>query len=899
MGRAGLSFRRAGRLSRVAALAAMLVAAPLAAPAPAGTRPGRYESVLAPADSMAVHGHAERAEAYADSLVRFAQERGDRALEAAVAARRVINWVGAGRFDDGVREAQRVAALARTERDTLSWCRALLAEGRAQLFRDRLAESAPPYRRMLPLARAIGDPLLEGNARLGLAYLDLRANLVSRAETGYRRAIGLLERTPDLRSEMTARVGLARVLREQGRWPEARRSYERILERCRATGDRVNEADAWNNLGALDAAAGSPAKAARNFGRALRISRELRRSSPMEVRNLAILLVEAGRADAAADSLEHELALWPRGAWRQVYALRTQLAIVRGLQGRQAETERILGEQWAARDSVPLELAADAAVQLVIALERDGRVPEARSLALELDRMGAGRLPASTEVARVIQLAKLDRQAGRPGDALERLKRLRPAVAPEGAGEWKDAISFDLAFSRTFHALGMPDSAIAAAARASDRWERTAAGVRDAEWFEPIGNSAAQLAIETARNLLDPRRPLPEDRRAREAFDAVQRFKSRALEWRASGGVGRGAALVTVAELQRHVLRPAEVFVDAYASLADSILVFVVDRDAVGVHWVGSLGEDEMGLTRLLLLLRSGEASSAPYQPAAARQLAAGLFGPTLERLRRSHRVVSCLSGLLNAVPLAALPADTLGGPPLMEGRSLVSVPSASWLARRRREGAVSVEAAAVVTVARTTDDRGRALAGVAEETRWLAARYGGAGIVHAGDRPLSAVLPWISRGDILHVSSHARVSMNDPWSCAFLLGRGEDEDAWLSAREIASRRRPCRLAVLASCRSTLDRGFNNESVLGLARAFLAAGVPTVLSTLWPVDDRATAAFTRRFYLGLEQGQTAADALRQAQAETRRAAPTSAPYYWAGFTLSGDPDTRVRPRRAR
>jgi CHAT domain-containing protein len=158
-------------------------------------------------------------------------------------------------------------------------------------------------------------------------------------------------------------------------------------------------------------------------------------------------------------------------------------------------------------------------------------------------------------------------------------------------------------------------------------------------------------------------------------------------------------------------------------------------------------------------------------------------------------------------------------------------------------------------------------------------------------------VLPWISRGVILHVSSHARVSMHDPWSSAFLLGKGDDEDAWLSAREVASRRRPARLAVLASCRSSLDRGFNNESVLGLARAFLAAGVPSVLATLWPVDDQATVAFTRRFYLGLEQGRTAADALRQAQAETRRVPATSAPYYWAGFTLSGDPDTRVRPQR--
>lgn len=884
--------------ARHALLAFALVAALLAPPA-ARARPSRYESVLAPADSFALRGQPERAAAYADSLLLVAQASGNAGLEAVVASRRVLNWIGAGRLDDGAREAPRVAAIARSVRDTLSWSRALLAAGRAQLFRNRLAEAGPPYRELLRLARAIRDGMLEGNARLGLAYLDLSANRVASAETGYRRAIALLEQSRDARGEMAARVGLARVLREQGRNDDARRSYEAIIARCAVTGDRVSEADAWNNLGELEAAEGNPAKGADDIARSVRIMRSFGRARPTAVRNLAIMLVQAGQVEAAAETLASEIARWPRGALRATYPARTQLALLRTLQGRTGEGERMLREQWAARDSASVPEAADAGVRLVQVLVRAGRLAEARSLASELERLAAGRLGPAGEVARIQQLVDLDLRSGSAAEALERLRRLRASGSLAALGIWQEHIETRLLFSRAFHALGRPDSAIAQARAAGEAWERTAAGVREAEWLEPIGNGAARLAIQTARVLLDPRRDVPAPRRAREAFDAVQRFKSRALEWRAAGRGAAAAGLTTAAALQQHHLRAGEVLVDSYSSLHDSTVVFALDRGAIRVHWLAAGDDEDIAVGRALAVLQSADGSTAPFRSGAARRLAADCFGATLELVRPARLVYVSLSGLLNTLPLAALPADTSADTPMVEGRAIVAVPSASWLARARRAPPASVAAARVVTVARTTDDRARPLAGVGEEARWLRSRYGGAGLVHAGDRPLAAVVPWLARGDILHVASHARASSRDPWGSAFLLGQGGGEGAWLTAREIAARRVSARLAVLASCRSTIDRGYSNESVLGLARAFLAAGVPAVLSTQWPVDDRATAEFIRRFYLGLERGLTASAALREAQLSTRRQAGSAAPYYWAGFVLAGDPGTRTVPARGR
>jgi hypothetical protein len=82
--------------------------------------------------------------------------------------------------------------------------------------------------------------------------------------------------------------------------------------------------------------------------------------------------------------------------------------------------------------------------------------------------------------------------------------------------------------------------------------------------------------------------------------------------------------------------------------------------------------------------------------------------------------------------------------------------------------------------------------------------------------------------------------------------------------------------------------------VLGLTSAFISAGVPVVVASLWPVDDAATARLMKAFYEQLGAGQTVAAALRLAQAQLRRRPETAHPFYWAGFVVIGD-GSRVMP----
>lgn len=109
-------------------------------------------------------------------------------------------------------------------------------------------------------------------------------------------------------------------------------------------------------------------------------------------------------------------------------------------------------------------------------------------------------------------------------------------------------------------------------------------------------------------------------------------------------------------------------------------------------------------------------------------------------------------------------------------------------------------------------------------------------------------------------------------------------EDGLLTADEISLLRLDhLRLAVLSACNTALGSINNSEGVFGLQRAFKLAGAQTLIISLWPVDDRATAEFMITFYQAWLTGKD----MRTAFTETQHAFSEryENPYYWAGFVM--------------
>src|SRR4030095_13012330 len=149
---------------------------------------------------------------------------------------------------------------------------------------------------------------------------------------------------------------------------------------------------------------------------------------------------------------------------------------------------------------------------------------------------------------------------------------------------------------------------------------------------------------------------------------------------------------------------------------------------------------------------------------------------------------------------------------------------------------------------------------------------------------------------DILHLVSHYQPNTITPLFSSLILAPGEDASGLLELHEVYGMElKKADLVVLSVCQSNSGAHSRGDDITGLSRAFLYAGAPTVISSLWNVDDRATSELMTSCYKRLREGMSKAAALRAAQAETRAKPEYSHPYYWAGFVLIGQPGTTSAP----
>jgi len=93
------------------------------------------------------------------------------------------------------------------------------------------------------------------------------------------------------------------------------------------------------------------------------------------------------------------------------------------------------------------------------------------------------------------------------------------------------------------------------------------------------------------------------------------------------------------------------------------------------------------------------------------------------------------------------------------------------------------------------------------------------------------------------------------------------------------------RLVVLSACETGLGKEVKGEGLMSLTRAFMYAGTPSVVVSLWNVNDESAADLMIRFYRNLKTGMSKGEALRQAQLETIR--DNGFPFFWAPFVLVG------------
>ena len=293
-----------------------------------------------------------------------------------------------------------------------------------------------------------------------------------------------------------------------------------------------------------------------------------------------------------------------------------------------------------------------------------------------------------------------------------------------------------------------------------------------------------------------------------------------------------------------------------------------------------------------------------------------------LDRKRDGRDLVLVLQGDLYLIPFSLL-KRTQSNPPLFERFHLIAVPSiramqaSLTLSRKNRYTPESTSCLAVgnpkLPQSVIENWQWGPLPGAEQECRFVAELL--------GSHPLTGtsatkdnVLQQIQNCEVLHFATHVswklaalvlashgdfsttssvggnleRMDLNDSNSDMDNLHGPSLPEFLLTAADILNHQLSAKLVVLSSGHSEDRAGrINSDGVVGLTRAFLAAGAQCVLFSLWPVSDLASRSFLKAFYMSLLQGAKASQALSDAMRTVQGLRAYSHPSNWAGWVLIG------------
>ncbi len=153
----------------------------------------------------------------------------------------------------------------------------------------------------------------------------------------------------------------------------------------------------------------------------------------------------------------------------------------------------------------------------------------------------------------------------------------------------------------------------------------------------------------------------------------------------------------------------------------------------------------------------------------------------------------------------------------------------------------------------------------------------------------------------IIHLGMHGLLDENRPILSSLALTENGDSlyDNFLQAHEISKMELNSDLVVLSACETGYGRFETGNGIASLARAFMYAGVPSLVVSLWQVNDMSTSIIMQNFYKHLAHGKTKSAALRQAKLDylTQADGLAAHPAFWSPFILIGDDDTPVKIRK--
>ena len=350
-------------------------------------------------------------------------------------------------------------------------------------------------------------------------------------------------------------------------------------------------------------------------------------------------------------------------------------------------------------------------------------------------------------------------------------------------------------------------------------------------------------------------------------------------------------------------LGPREVILEYYIASDQYAYIFVITADGLSVEFVpvdtDKLDKEVMQLRRLL---QDPGIEHAPFDPRLnilAKRLYKTLLHPVEKYLEGKDTVGILRNRKLHYLPFQVLIRETEGeggGRFLVEDYAIYYLNSRTLLGLTREGGSKTPSSPPSLVAFGNPDGT---LPYAEEEVLELSSDFKGAR-VFLRKKATEADLKLFSSGfGLLHLATHGELDPYHPENSFLWFCPDKTEDGKLLVSEIygldLSR---TDLVTLSACETALGKLAYGEEIVALSEAFLFAGTPTVVATLWRVDDRSTSLLMKQYYAHLKSGQDKLSALRLAQLEVMKTrgwddevelpVDYSHPYFWASFILLGE-----------
>lgn len=318
-----------------------------------------------------------------------------------------------------------------------------------------------------------------------------------------------------------------------------------------------------------------------------------------------------------------------------------------------------------------------------------------------------------------------------------------------------------------------------------------------------------------------------------------------------------------------------------YAILDEELLAFIVTANDVQVvrdlASEADIAEDITQFRFQIDSLRFGSAAIRRHLPsltARVRQRLSSLYEKLWSPLREkisTERVVIVPHRTLHYLPFQALHD---GDKYLIERHEILYAPSAAVFQQNLQRPHRAIEHALLIGVADAS------IPHVTEEVAALQKIFTKSVALLNGEATSDALRKESNGVDVLHLACHAHFRSDNP-----LFSSLQVADGPFTVRDAYRLNLKGTLVTLSACETGLNAIVPGDELIGLARGFFSAGAPSVVLSLWTVDDDATRQLMEEFYRQFRENSSAAAALRLAQTQLMKR--QEHPFFWAPFILVG------------